>query len=109
VSERRSQRRRIESAHVNVRYWHKADMETPLGMSVFGVQQTPIFVLRKELGPPRQPQEGTVDCDKQKNSQDSAAEEQIHAFLRSQYLSHANYNGPKRRIVHQNGDRATTR
>jgi hypothetical protein len=66
-------------------------------MSVFGVQQTPIFVLRKKLGPPRQPQEGTVDCDKQKNSQDSAAEEQIHAFLRSQYLSHANYNGPKRR------------
>jgi hypothetical protein len=61
------------------------------------VQQTPIFVLRKKLEPLHQPQEGTADCDKQKNSKDSAAEEQIHAFLRSQYLSHANYNGPYRR------------
>ena len=53
--------------------------------------------LRKKLEPLHQPQEGTADCDKQKNSEDSAAEEQIHAFPRSQYLSHTIYNGPKRR------------
>jgi hypothetical protein len=55
------------------------------------------FVFRKKLGSPRQPQERTTDCDKQKNSQDTTTEEQVHAFVCSKYLSHANYNGPKRR------------
>jgi hypothetical protein len=51
-----------------------------------------INLFLEKLGSPRQPQERTTDCDKQKNSQDTTTEEQIHAFL-----SHANYNGPKRR------------
>jgi hypothetical protein len=47
------------------------------------------FVFRKKLGSQRQPQEeSTTDCDKQKNAQDTTTEEQIRAFLCSQYFSH---------------------
>jgi hypothetical protein len=64
---------------------------------VAGPYKLSIQAARSDKRSPRQPQESTTDCDKKENSQDTAAEEQICAFLRSRYLNHANYNGPKRR------------
>ena len=59
-----------------------------------GPYKLSIQAARSDKRSPRQPQESTTDCDKQENSQDTAAEEQICAFLRSRYLNHANYSGP---------------
>jgi hypothetical protein len=61
---------------------------------VAGPYKLSIQAARSDKRSPRQPQESTTDCDKQENSQDTAAEEQICAFLRSRYLNHANYSGP---------------
>jgi hypothetical protein len=58
------------------------------------VAKLSIQAARSDKRSPRQPQESTTDCDKQENSHDTAAEEQICAFLRSRYLNHANYSGP---------------
>jgi hypothetical protein len=76
---------------------------------VAGPYKLSIQAARSDKRSPRQPQESTTDSDKKENSQDTAAEEQIFAFLRSRYLNHANYNGPKRRWFTNIGDGATTR
>jgi hypothetical protein len=51
-------------------------------MSAIGGRASVLF-LEKKLGSQRQPQESATDCDKQKNSQDTATEEQIYVFLRA--------------------------
>jgi hypothetical protein len=71
---------RVNAAH----YWHKADVSAQLtsAMSAIG-NKADNLLLRKINSPRQQPQESTTDCNKQKNSQDTAAEQQIYAFLPS--------------------------